>query len=137
SAANGPFAANEVVTTAENASPRFFGRLLAASGISGTSTIMSVLGNSRADVVVSTLAAASPRLFIVDGTKIAMTGSFAVETLADATVALPPPDGGSWTDFASGLTLIRDADGDGAADIAVGDVSWTNIPVNGRVIVLR
>ena len=136
-AAEGPFAQLETVNTSESSAGRVFGRFVAGGGISGTTTTMSLIGSARADVVISTQAGGNRRLFIVDGARVSYPATTNVETIADVVVPLPAPTTGTWQEMARQATLIRDADFDTYADIAVGDVTYGASTPDGRVIILR
>ncbi len=137
--ADGPFGQLETITTSESSAGRVFARYSAGGGVAGTSLTMSLVGSTRSDIAIASLASANPRLFVVDGSKTALSvagTSVDVASVADVTVPLLAPSTGTWTATARGVTLVRDADADGYADVALGDVSFGAV-ISGRVVILR
>jgi hypothetical protein len=134
----GPFAQQQLITTTETSTNREFARFFSGGGISGSSEVYSLIGSDTADLVVSTQANASYRLFVIDGTKITMSGTSDVAALADVTIALDPPTGEGGTtvvELARKVVTVGDTNGDGYPDIAVGYVSYGSPLANGRVLV--
>jgi hypothetical protein len=99
-----------------------FGRMIAGSAFPGTSITVSIIGDGKPDVVLAPNAESSGgpgRVYIVDGARLFAIGSPAdVVTTADVVLPLPA----DWKSLP--LTrngMIRDLDGDGYGDFAVGE----------------
>jgi hypothetical protein len=105
------------------------GQVIFGGGFSGRDASVSIIGDSRADVAMTSLQNGNT-IDIIDGSKVAGLSSPANTRLV-ADVHVPLPAG--WTATALGLgDLIRDINGDGFADFALGDQFGV---VPGRVVV--
>lgn len=135
SALAGPFAQTAaLLKSSEGGSAYQFGRMVVGGAFSGTSVTTSFIGSPTPDLVVSTRIGGNPRLFFVDGDKIAGAGSTLqnIENLADLVYPLP----GTFTDFSRNVTPLLDINKDGYGDIAVGDTDYGSNPITGRVVIL-
>ena len=105
------------------------GQVIFGGGFSGRDATVSIIGDSRPDVGMTSLQLGNT-LDIVDGNRVATLPSPSnTRTVADVHVPLPA----GWTATAIGVgDLIRDINGDGFADFALGDQFG---PVPGRVAV--
>lgn len=135
--AEGPFGRNLRYTTAESSSVSSgFARLIIGGGIPGTAAVTSFIGDSRADLVVSTKVGAGPRLYFVDGAKLssqfASPTTATIQSVMDIEYALPA----GWQDFSARGVPARDIDGDGYGDLAIADLSYTDATYDGRVLIL-
>jgi hypothetical protein len=121
----GPFA-NSLTIIQSSASG--VGQVLFGGGISGRDVVMSLIGDAKPDLGLTSTT--STTLDIVDGNKVAsLTGRVDTKTVADVHVPMPP----GWLGTAAGTgNLIKDINGDGAPDFALGDQFGT---VPGRVVV--
>lgn len=109
-----------------------FGYCLIGGGFSGSTVPVSFIGGSDPDVAVSSIAvggAKPTKLYILDGSKI--TGNLDVTTAADVTYTLPA----GWLGSAWRSAGLRDSNGDGYAEIAVGE-QQPLVGYPGQVIVL-
>ena len=109
-----------------------FGNAVAGGAFSGSTATVSLIGGSDPDVVVSSikLAGAIPaKVYIVEGAK--LTSDLNVATQADVTFTLPS----DWAGAAWRTSTIRDANGDGYPELAVGE-QGTALNYAGRVLVL-
>jgi hypothetical protein len=124
-AATGPLASNLILYQSAGSG---VGEVIFGGGFSGRDGMVSVIGNASADVAITSQMMGA--MDIVDGSKIgALTSPADTKALADVHVPLPS----GWVGTAPGAgNLIRDIDGDGVADFALGDVFGT---VPGRVAV--
>jgi hypothetical protein len=104
------------------------GEVIFGGGFSGRDGMVSVIGGPGADVAIASQMMSA--VDIIDGSKVgALTSPADTKALADVHVPLP----GGWAGTAPGAgNLIRDIDGDGVADFALGDV-FGSVP--GRVAV--
>ncbi len=124
-AATGPFA-NKIV--AYRSGTTLPGEVLFGGGFSGLDTSVSLIGDSKPDVAMAGQVGGS--LDIVDGGKLNGLTS-PIDMAASADVHVPFPAG--WTGTASGgRSLMKDVNGDGYPDFALGDIFGT---VPGRVAV--
>jgi hypothetical protein len=125
----------QLATTDSSSTSGAFGRSMLTGAIPGTTAAMSYIGDSRADLAVTTKIT-TPRLYLVDGSKVTSLlvapGNYNVQSVADVTYALP----GTWADFSRSVISPHDLDGDGYGDIAVGEASYS-AAVDGKVLVLR
>ena len=105
------------------------GQILFGGGFSGRDTAVSLIGgDSRPDVAFGT-SKNSTSIDIFDGSKLPATGMVDSTVTADVHLALPA----GWLGTSAGpRNLIKDIDGDGSPDFALGDVFGT---VPGRVAV--
>jgi hypothetical protein len=128
----GPFNVRASYTSSESTNSTY-GRTIVGGGASGRDAVFSFIGSSRADVAITTHASGTPRLYIIDGDKIAMPSSATVESIADVIVPLS----GTFTDFSRQITAIPDLDGDGYGDLVAAESDLTASPVSGHFVVLR
>ena len=128
----GPFVSSLSIGTTDSNTTYKFGVMFIGGGFSGQSARASVVGSSQSDILVTTTAGIGPRLFIVDGSKITYGSSVQVENVADVTFALP----GTWTDFTSNATLLKDINNDGYADIGVAETTHSATLIDGKMLVL-
>ena len=119
---------------AATASNDGFGNAVVGGGISGTSVVSSFIGGPEGDVAFSGTAenGAPTKLYIFNGPKAATITSTDVVTSAD--VVYPLPTGWIGCSFRSGG--IKDSNGDGYGDIALGELNVLTPSYNGRVVVL-
>jgi hypothetical protein len=105
------------------------GQVIFGGGFSGRDGGVSIIGDSKADIGMTSLQFGST-LDIIDGNKASSLSSPAnTRTVADVHVPMPA----GWTATALGVgDLIRDINGDGFADFALGDQFGV---VPGRVVV--
>ena len=123
SPAAGPFSATPVRFIDSAALTNdLFGRFVAGSSFAGTSTVVSVIGDSKPDLLMGPFGeggGGSPRIYIVDGTRLSsITSPADVVTTADVILNLPS---GWKTPALQRNGMIRDVDGDGFADFAFGE----------------
>jgi hypothetical protein len=94
------------------------GQVIFGGGFSGQDGSVSIIGDSKPDVALTSLQTVGT-LDIVDGAKIGAVTSPA-DTISAGDVHVPLPTG--WTATAMGVgNLIRDINGDGYPDFALGD----------------
>jgi hypothetical protein len=105
------------------------GQVLVGGGFSGRDGAVSIIGDAKPDIGLLSQTGVTS-IDIIDGSKVgALASPLNTQTLADVHVPLPA----GWSGAASsGSNLLRDVNGDGIADFAVGDVFGT---VPGRVAV--
>lgn len=133
-AASGPFSGTHAVYTNSKATSGgdSFGVMVVGSAfVNGTST--SFLGDSAPDVVIGSLreGGATARLYFLTGQNAMTSGTRDIVSAADATLPLPA----GWEGCSLYSGPIRDANGDGFGDIAIGE--WRRSSgYNGRVLVL-
>jgi hypothetical protein len=111
------------------------GQIMFGGGFSGRDATVSLIGDSKPDLAMtaqSSSTATPVALDIFDGAKVpALTGT--VDATMKADVHVPMPAG--WSGGALGLSnLIKDIDGDGYPDFALGDQFMAS---TGRVVVFR
>jgi hypothetical protein len=99
-----------------------FGRLIVGGVFAGTSNTASLIGDSKPDVVMAPFtesAGGPPRAYIIDGARLSTLGSpNDVVTTADVIVPLPS----DWKSLPLQRNgLIKDLDGDGFGDFAIGE----------------
>ncbi len=68
----------------------------------------------------------------MDGKKISFGADATIQNLADVTLSLP----GTWSDFSGNVTMLRDINNDGYADIGVGNTTYTSTLIDGNLLVL-
>jgi len=104
------------------------GQILFGGGFSGRDAFVSVIGNSKPDIAISSSSGGT--VDVIDGSKVPSLASPSDSgTIADVRVPLPS----GWTGTAVGpQNLIRDINGDTYPDFAMGDEFGT---VPGRVAV--
>jgi len=99
-----------------------FGRLVLGGVFAGTSTSVSLIGDSKPDVVMAPFtesAGGAPRLYIIDGARLSTLGS-PNDIVTTADVILPLPS--DWKSLPLQRNgLIKDLDGDGYGDFAIGE----------------
>jgi len=105
-----------------------FGRLIIGGVFAGTSTTASLIGDNKPDVVLAPFtesAGGPPRAYIIDGARLSMLGSpNDVVTTADVIVPLPS----DWKSLPLQRNgLIKDLDGDGYCDFAIGENVATGV----------
>ena len=126
----GPFSANPLrfVDPLAVSAGEIFGRVVAGSAFAGTAITVSLIGDGRPDIVMAPITESSggpARVYLVDGARL-----FAITSPADVTanadVILPLP-----TDWKSiplqRNSMIRDLDGDGFGDFAIGENIATGV----------
>jgi len=109
-----------------------FSHCLVGGGFSGSTVPVSFIGGTDPDVAVSSIAvggAKPTKLYIIEGAKI--TGNIDVATAADVTYTLPT----GWLGAAWRSAGVRDSNGDGYAEIAVGE-QQPSVGYPGQVIIL-
>jgi hypothetical protein len=125
SAMQGPFVTSPVRFTDSLAAVfagELFGRVIGGSAFAGTSITTSLIGDGKPDVIMAPTTESSggpSRIYIVDGARL-----FAVSSPADvvtaADVILPMPS--DWKTLPlQRNAMIRDLDGDGYGDFAIGE----------------
>lgn len=109
-----------------------FGNAVFGSGFSGSGVAVSWIGGTGVDVAMSSVAenGGAARLYLTEASKLTASGD--IVSMAD--IVLPLPTG--WVGSAAGSGAIRDCDGDGYGDIAVGEHLVTATAYDGRVLVL-
>jgi len=135
-ATTGPFGST-LATLTSSAIPtgHQFGGHIQSGTISGTAVSTSILGDSSPDLILSwsfANAADGLRLYIIDGTKLAGTGTADLESAAD--VIYPMPTGWSYLPLGN-VPQIRDMDGDGYGDIALGSIGFPDAE-DGSLLIL-
>ena len=121
----GPFSANPLRFTDSlaTAANDLFGRVLGGCAFSGTSISVSLIGDGKPDLLMAPFTESgggSARLYIVDGARLFALPNPA-EINANADIILPLPTG--WQGLpAQRNPIIRDLDGDGHADFAIGEL---------------
>lgn len=138
---SGPFVASPVEITHTQTSEDGFGACTFGSVISGVAQSTadnrsSFIGSTLPDLAISSMADAGqqPKLYLIDGEKAPTLSSGVITDLADVTVTLPA----SWIGglgCTRGSRAIRDLNGDGYADIALGQYELTG-NLDGEVLVL-
>jgi hypothetical protein len=113
--ASGPLA-NSLILYQQGANS--IGQVIFGGGFSGRDTTVSLIGDSNADVAMTSLQNGNTVDF-VDGNKVAGLSSPS-DTRTTADVHVPLPSGWSATALGVG-DLLRDINGDGFADFALGD----------------
>lgn len=102
-----------------------FGALVGGGSFSGSNTVVSLIRDSKPDLVFGSQiqSGANPdRIYIIDSNKLAsLTTPVDVAAAADVTFALPA----DWASTAFDSRVIKDIDGDGYADIALGETPPT------------
>jgi hypothetical protein len=115
SATTGPFA-NKLIFFQMGANG--IGQVIFGGGFSGRDESVSIIGDAKPDVALTSLQSAGS-LDILDGSEIG-TITNPANTISVADVHVPLPTG--WMATAAGVgNLIRDINGDGHADFALGD----------------
>src|SRR5262249_19506142 len=115
SAATGPFASKLIFF---QMGANGVGQVIFGGGFSGQDGSVSIIGDSKPDVALTSLQSVGS-LDIVDGAKLGAVTSPA-DTLSSADVHVPLPTG--WMGTAVGIgNLIRDINGDAHPDFALGD----------------
>lgn len=113
-----------------------FSNAVFGSGFSGSTVGTSWIGGAGIDVAMSSVTegagTAPARLYITQGSKLTNASSGDIVPQADIIMNLPA----GWLGTAAGSAAIRDGDGDGYGDIAVGEHLVTATPYDGRVLVL-
>ncbi|MCK6533011.1 MAG: FG-GAP-like repeat-containing protein [Polyangiaceae bacterium] len=109
-----------------------FGNAVFGSAFSGSAVAASWIGGAGVDIAMSSVAenGGPARLYLAEASKLTASGD--IVALADIVVPLPS----GWVGSSSGSSSIRDCDGDGYGDIAVGEHLVTATPYDGRVLVL-
>jgi len=126
SATTGPFA-SKLIFFQQGANG--VGQVIFGGGFSGQDATVSIIGDSKPDIALTSLQLTGT-LDIVDGSKVAGVTSPA-DTISAGDVHVPLPTG--WSATAAGVSnLIRDINGDGFPDFALGDQFGT---MPGRVAV--
>jgi hypothetical protein len=141
-AATGPFlgasggAPAPTVTFTDSASGNSFGIVNVGGGVKGTSTKVSLIGDSSPDLLVAGQAGAVLPLYVVDGSVIpTLSGSVnlaapsATAGAKMATISGRMPS--AWAGYTVG-SIIPDSNGDGYGDFAVGEFTTSTV---GRVVV--
>ncbi len=120
----GPFSPSPLRFTDSlaTAATDLFGRVLGGCAFSGTSITVSLIGDGKPDLLLAPFTESSggpSRLYLVDGARLfAITSPADIVTSADVIIPLPsdwkglPPQKNS---------MIRDLDGDGYGDFAIGE----------------
>ena len=125
-AATGPFTSKVILY---KSGTNLAGQALFGGGFSGLDIFVSLVGDSKVDVALS--GRQNSTLDIIDGAKLSALTS-PINTTNSANVHVPMPSG--WTSTADGSrALIKDINGDGFPDFALGDVVVGSSP--GRVAV--
>jgi hypothetical protein len=124
--ATGPFAGAKTFTdSGASVAADSFGTLVLGGGFSGTAFTASLLGDSTPDLAFApaTEAGTPSHIYIIDGTHYAAIAASSVDirTVADAVYVMPA----GWVQVAPRSNLVRDVDGDGFADLAIGNYSGT------------
>jgi hypothetical protein len=136
SPSTGPFSGAPAVfkNSAASASGDKFGFAVIGGGFSGTTVTTSFIGNSTPDVAFSGIweAGGAPKLYFVDGMRAAISADVAAPSGADVVYPLPA----NWAGTAWDNTAIKDLNGDGYGDIAVGEFLFSSPLPNGRLVVL-
>ena len=109
-----------------------FANAVFGTGFSGSATAVSWIGGPGNDAAMSSVAEAggTARLYLAQASKLAVSGD--IVTAAEIILALPS----GWLGTSSGSGAVRDCDGDGYADIALGEHLVTPTDYDGRVLVL-
>jgi hypothetical protein len=109
-----------------------FSNALFGGGFSGSTVPVSFIGGSNPDVVVSSLklgGAVPTKVYIIEGDR--LTSDLDVATQADVTYTLPA----GWLGAAWRSAPVRDSNGDGYAEIAIGEMQ-NNVGYPGQLLVL-
>jgi hypothetical protein len=131
-----PLAGTPQVFISNGLAHEAFGTLALGGGFSGSNDSISFLGDSRPDLVMASARAGGPStIYILDGAQAASLPS-PVEVTTAATVKIPLP--ADWDRVTIYESAVKDVNGDGHGDIAVGETDATgNTPrFRGRVLVL-
>lgn len=124
-ASSGPFGPPRhtlTCSTAPGVQRDGFGNVTLGGGFSGRTTYVSLIGDATPDLLVAASregnGSADARLYLIDGRKLpSLPESADVVTAADVIVSLPS----GWIGTSSFNTLLRDVDGDGYPDFAIGE----------------
>ena len=134
--AAGPFALGPYLESGETGGAvSEFGMLLIGGAVRGTGNIVNWVGTSRADILVSTMVGAKPRILFIDGTNPAVpfsNGLYPVNLHTAIELEMPA----SFRNFGRYNTASPSFDADTYPDFAVGDVYYNQVN-DGRVIVYR
>ena len=119
----GPFSASPLrLTDSLAAAADTFGRVIAGCAFSGTSINVSLIGDGKPDLLLAPFtesSGGSSRVYILDGARLfALSNPADVVTNADVILTMPS----GWKSLPlQRNAMIRDLDGDGYADFAIGE----------------
>lgn len=121
-AATGPFSSEASTLTCSAASSNRdgFGNVSLGGGLSGRTIYLSLIGDSAPDLIVAGAreANAAARLYLFDGNRLSSLPA-SVDVVDAADIVVPLPD--DWKGTSPFNTLLRDVNGDGYPDFAIGD----------------
>ncbi len=127
---SGPFSAAPLRFTDSLAvaAGEIFGRVVGGSAFAGTSITVSIIGDGKPDIIMAPVTESSggpARVYIVDGARLFSIGNPAnVVTAADVILPLPL----DWKSLPlQRNAMIRDLDGDGYGDFAIGENITTGV----------
>ncbi|MDX2021899.1 MAG: hypothetical protein SF187_16800 [Deltaproteobacteria bacterium] len=130
------------LTNASAVGTNQFGIVTIGGAFSGSVAAFSLIGNDAPDIVVApTREGSAPgKLYVLDGSQLgSLAASSDVTTAGIASVVLPLPNGENgtrpWLGNSSFSRLVRDVDGDGYVDLAIGEGSLPASDRRGRVLV--
>jgi len=124
-------------TVIDGNGPDTFGTVAFGGGFSGSNVSISYLGDSKPDLVVGGALENSlrPTIYILDGANLpTLTSPINAPGSAAASVQMPA----DWRRATGYSSPVKDVNGDGYGDIAIGetDDGNFNVPFPGRVLVL-
>ncbi len=139
-ASAGPFGAlsatytNSAATTASDG----FGYVIMGCGYNGTAATTSVIGDSEPNVVLGGIREGGnpANLYFLTAQDVGATAQATTDVASAASITYAMP--GDWRGVAGGSSVIKDLNGDGYGDVAVGEYYFAApaTPYSGRVLVL-
>lgn len=140
----GPFSgpSTEILSTAFTGTNRF-GYVVLGSGVSGTSITSNLLGSAVGDLAVTgnLEAGGAPTVYLMSGETVRAASGTTMNAATDAEVAFPLSGVAGLTNWRGASFLsstIQDCNGDGFADLAIGeyDSAASAAAYDGRVVVI-
>jgi len=139
-ASTGPFAGQtgKYSDSAASSTGDAFGFGILGCGFNGTAVTTSLIGGSEPDVVLAALreAGGASKLYFLSAQDVGAHVGTTADAVGAASVAYSLPN--DWRGVSSGSSVIKDLDGDGYGDVAIGEYYYKApaTPYDGRVLVL-